>query len=109
MKIIKKAPRRRGNYAPMQSWEAQWPVPEGYAVVPEGLDTEAFYAHNGFVKITVEDGAVTAMEPDTEAWEAWKASLPEESADTAEVSTEELLLEMAVDHEARICAIELGV
>lgn len=105
--IIKRTATNAGNYPPMQSWTG--PVPEGYAKVPSDLDTGVFYAYNGFVTLTIKNDVVVAMKPNVEAWETWKASLPEETTDTPTVSTEELLLEMAVDHEARICAMELGV
>lgn len=108
MNIMQKNAGEQGGYGVIQSWSMP-EVPEGYVRVPDGLDTGVFYEYNGFVTLTVEGDAVTAMEPNVEAWEAWKATLSEETAATAEVSTEELLLEMAVDHEARICAIELGV
>lgn len=34
--------------------------------------------YNGFIKITSTDPVT--IEPDTEAWEAWKSSLPPETA-----------------------------
>lgn len=59
-------------------------------LLPLTAEQEATYLqYNGFVKLTIEDVAVhdsgndytvqkriTNMEPDTEAWEAWKASQP---------------------------------
>lgn len=45
---------------------------------------------NGFVNITVEDGVVTNVEKNVEAWEAWHSSLQPEEKDyipTAEQST----------------------
>ena len=39
----------------------------------DGEQTAIFFEYNWFV--TVEDGVVT---PNTDAWEAWKASLPPE-------------------------------
>lgn len=47
------------------------PFPGGIPLDGEQADT--FFQYNGFV--TVENGVVT---PNTEAWEAWKASLPPE-------------------------------
>lgn len=38
-----------------------------------------YLAYNGFVNLTTADDTVTAVEPNTEAWEAWKASLPPET------------------------------
>lgn len=108
MNIMQKNAGEQGGYGVIQSWSLST-VPEGYVKVPGHLDTSVFYEYNGFVTLTIEKDAVVGMEPNVEAWEAWKASLPEETTDTPTVSTEELLLEMAVDHEARICAMELGV
>lgn len=59
-------------------------------LLPLTAEQEAIYLqYNGFVKLTIEDVAVqdsgnnytvqkriTKLEPDTEAWEAWKASQP---------------------------------
>lgn len=77
MQIIKREPFANGGYPPIQSWSGVTP-PEGYASVPDTLDTAAYFAHNGFVTLTVEGNTVTAMAPNTTAWEAWKASLPPE-------------------------------
>ena len=63
-------------------------------LLPLTAEQEATYLqYNGFVKLTIEDVAVqdsgndytvqkriTKLEPDTEAWEAWKASIPPETA-----------------------------
>lgn len=108
MQIIKTTPNAAGAYPAIQSWSGT-SVPEGYAIVPDELDTSAFYAHNGFVTLEVEDGVVSKLDTNEEAWAAWQASQPEPEDVEPEISTEELLLEMATDHEARICAIELGV
>lgn len=62
-------PIQEGNFARVPAGMAQW---------PEDLDTGPFYQYNGFVKLTFLDGRVTACEPDVEAWERWKASLPPE-------------------------------
>lgn len=107
MIIMCRIPEENGGYSVMQSWSLST-VPEGYVKVPGHLDTSVFYEYNGFVTLTIEKDVVVGMEPNVAAWEAWKASLPE-TTDTPTISTEELLLEMAVDHEARICAMELGV
>lgn len=76
MNIIRLRANENGGYPPMQSWDSQWEIPEGHAAVPDELDTAVFYDHNGFVTLTVEEGVVTAMEPNTAAWEAWKAKYP---------------------------------
>ena len=38
---------------------------------------EVFFEHNGFVIVAAENGVAVTVEPNTEAWEEWKASLPE--------------------------------
>lgn len=83
MQIIKREPFANGGYPPIQSWSGVTP-PEGYASVPDTLDTAAYFAHNGFVTLTVEGNTVTAMEANTDAWEAWKATLPDPSEALAE-------------------------
>lgn len=108
MKIIKLTPAPSGAYPPLQSWDKATP-PKGYAIVPDELDTGVFYAANGFVSITVEDGVVSKLDTNEAAKTAWEAAQPEEEAGDTEISTEELLLEMTADQEARICALELGV
>ena len=53
MKIIPVAPNPSGAYPPIQDGNLST-VPEGMAVWPDTLDTADFYAHNGFVALTVE-------------------------------------------------------
>ena len=78
--IIQKQPNPSGAYPALQSWDSATP-PDGYAIVQDAVDLSTFYKYNGFVVLTIEaiDGVdtVTAYEPNVEAWEAWKASLPE--------------------------------
>jgi hypothetical protein len=83
MQIIKITANESGSRPPMQDWRRAEP-PEGYAEV--ACDAAAFYEYNGFVTLTVEDDRVTDMQPNIEAWEAWKATLPEpeHQAPTAE-------------------------
>ena len=53
MKIIPTTPNPSGAYPPIQDGNFS-AVPEGMAVWPDSLDTADFYAHNGFVTLTVE-------------------------------------------------------
>ncbi|MBC8536897.1 hypothetical protein [Feifania hominis] len=76
MKIIQIEPNKSGSRPPMQDWALR-NLPQGYSFVPNGLDTDIFYSYNGFVNLTIEGDIVTAMTPNIEAWQAWKASLPE--------------------------------
>lgn len=36
-----------------------------------------FFEYNGFVIVSKENGKAVSVEPNVEAWEAWKASLPD--------------------------------
>ena len=78
--IIQKQPNPSGAYPALQSWDSPTP-PDGYAIVQDAVDLSTFYEYNGFVMLTIEtiDGVdtVIAYAPNVEAWEAWKASLPE--------------------------------
>ena len=73
MLMIAKEPAANGSYPPLQPWAGQTP-PEGYYQIKDGLDTSVFDAHSGFVILTVIRGIVTAMDPNTEALEAWRAA-----------------------------------
>lgn len=90
MKIIAKTPGSNGAYPPLQDWTGLVP-PEGYYKISDGLDMSAFQAYNGFVTLTTARNVVMDYEPDTEAWEAWKASLPPEpepeATDTEVINT----------------------
>ena len=76
MNIIRKELNEIGACSNVQTWSKPVP-PEGCAIVPDTLDMTEFYAYNGFVTLIIEDDTVTAYTPNVEAWEAWKASLPE--------------------------------
>lgn len=93
----------------LQSWSTETP-PEGYALWPDTLDTADYFAHNGFVKLTIETvndiPTVTSYEPDLEAWENWKSSLPEpEPERDLETDRDELLLDLSY----RLALLEMGV
>lgn len=69
--------------------------------------------YNGFVNVTsheeeYEEGffrTVYTVEPNTEAWEEWKESLPPEPE--PEPTAEDVTLDMLADHEERLCMLEL--
>lgn len=100
MIYIDKIPNPSGSYsnAKMQ------PFPSCIALDDE--QAAVFFAYNGFVTVSETEGGVS-VEPNKEARDAYFASIPK-STDT-EPTTEEILLELAADHEARICMMELGV
>lgn len=103
MKIISQIRNPGGTCPGPQDWPDGLELPEGFAQVPEGMDLEPFYAHNGFVTLTVEDGVVAAMTPDLEAWEAWRASLPPEP-DPMETARADKLAELSALCAAAITA-----
>lgn len=46
---------------------------------------------NGFVNITVEDGVVTSVEKNVEAWEAWKQTLPSQPSELEQAKQNKIL------------------
>jgi hypothetical protein len=99
MRIVKIEPYDNGAHA-NQTWQNGTP-PDGYAIIPATLATPNF----PFGEIEVEsiDGVMTVT-----SWVAGVIPEPEPEPEP-EPSTEEILLEIAADHEARLCEIELGV
>lgn len=75
MNIIQINANENGGRPPMQSWHGA--PPAGYALVPDTLDTSAFYDCMGFVTLELDGSTVTAMTGNQEALDAYKASLPE--------------------------------
>ncbi len=75
MNIIQINANENGGRPPMQSWHGE--PPAGYALVPDTLDTSAFYDFMGFVTLELDGSTVTAMTGNQEALDAYKASLPE--------------------------------
>lgn len=98
---IQPTPNPSGAYPAPQSNHAP-----GLVYLPDAY-LETFFSYNGFVVLTITDNAVTAIESNTEAWEAWKAEQPEpvEPEPTPQEDTDAML----VDHEYRITLLELGV
>lgn len=75
MYIIPQSPSASGAFPPLQHWGGLTP-PAGFDVWPDELEQDTFQQYNGFVVLTVVRGVVSSYEPNTEAWEAWKATLP---------------------------------
>lgn len=75
MNIIQINANENGGRPPMQSWNGA--PPAGYAIVPDTIDTSAFYDFMGFVTLELDGDTVTAMTGNQEALDAYKASLPE--------------------------------
>ena len=105
MKVVYTEANSSGAYPPIQEGDFE-ACPEGMAEWPEELGTETFYQYNGFVTLTVEDGRITGCQPNTEAWERWKAEQPDPDLEPAEVTMEDVV-EMMVDHEVRLATLEI--
>lgn len=64
------------QYPCIQSWDESWEFFDYLAVWPPELNTEEYFAYNGFVHINVEeiDGVRTVVSytPDVNAWNEWK-------------------------------------
>ena len=70
MLYLNPKPNETGGFYPLQTTNAI-----GLVNFPdEFFDT--FQEYNGFVKLTIDGDTVTAVEPNIEVWEAWKATLP---------------------------------
>ena len=75
-------PQENGNYGQPKSLET-----ENTVFLPDELLND-YIKSNGFVNITVEDGVVTSVEKNVEAWEAWKATLPPETDPIVQAKSE---------------------
>lgn len=78
MYIIQIQADENGARPPLLTWNKATP-PHGYASCPNEF-YEIFYSTEvacGFVNIIIEDGIVTSMEVNQEAYDAYVASLPE--------------------------------
>lgn len=71
---------------------------DGWAIIPEEIVIPDTFP---FVDIEVSENVVTKISPRNMNYSSETLS--------TEQTAEEILLELAADHEARICAIELGV
>ena len=107
MKIIKKVPSEHGGYPPLQCWPNLVP-PDGYYKWPDSLDTAEFYQYNGFVTLTVVRGMVQSYQPNVEAWEAWKATLPPEPEPGGDLETRVTNLETAISDGLNLYKGDLG-
>lgn len=83
MKYIKITPNPSGAYGSPKGK----PFPDCVVLTDEQAATLLQY--NGFVILSEGDDGETVVTPNTEAWEAWKSSLPPETG--PEPSTDELL------------------
>ena len=76
-------------------------IPDGWAVIPDSMTTENFPF--GEAEVAEINGIMTVTK-----WTPVEIPEPEPEPEP-EPTTDEILLEVAADHEARLCEIELGV
>lgn len=103
MWYIDPVPNDSGAYSPPQSTPFDSAIP----LTDEQSDT--LVQHNGFVAITREpdpemEGSTVTVVPNTEAWEAWKSSLPPQPEPEP---TEAERLRADVDFLAAMAGVEL--
>lgn len=108
MRVVYIAPNPSGAYPPIQEGVFET-CPEGMAEWPEELSAETFCRYNGFVTLTVENGKVTDCQPNTEAWEQWRAEhpAPDPGQSLTEVTMEDVAVTM-LDHETRLMMLEMA-
>lgn len=102
---------------PIQNSGGSYPAPQSSpfkdAIPLTDEQAQMVVDYNGFVTVTSAEEeyvegffrTVYTVAPDTEAWEAWKASLPPEPE--PEPTAEDVTLDMLADHEERLCMLEL--
>jgi hypothetical protein len=73
MMYISPIANEAGAYSNPQSKYA-----DGLVFLPDEL-IEQYTEYNGFVILTIVENTVTSLEPNIDAWEAWKAAQPEET------------------------------
>lgn len=75
MNIIQLAATEAG-YRPSILEDWKYAIPSGYAAVAPDCDTSAMQTHCGHVDLTIEDGVVTAITGNDEAYQAYLDALP---------------------------------
>lgn len=107
MKYIRSTPNPSGAYPAPQSnpFPGCLPLADSQA--------EMLVQYNGFVTITREpdeavQGSSVTVEPNTEAWEAWKESLPPEPEPTPSVEERVTNLETAIANGLNLYEEDLG-
>lgn len=104
MYIIKTKANKYGLRPPLQTWNGDT-APSGYAICSQEF-YDVFYSTKpaGFVNIQVENGVVTAMTVNSEAYDTYVSSHPV-SAEVEPIDYDAVLL----DHDYRILCIETGI
>ena len=91
-------------------------IPSGWAVIPDDMELPGTFP---FVDIEVaevghtKESVISEGEPETytvmEVTKMTAGTVPEPEPYEPEPTTEEVLLELAADHEERLCMMELGI
>ena len=92
MKIISIEPNASGSRPPMQTWDASYPLPDGYVWCPDEYES-IFYSTNpaGFVLIEHDGERVTDMQLNQIAFEEYIAAHPPKPPKEAEPTAEDIL------------------
>lgn len=90
MYILSKTTNEYGGYGVIQTWDG--PPPEGYFQVLDTFDFDEYNEYNGFVNLAIKRNVVIGFTPNTEAWEAWKAQLPEPEPEPSSSSDADVIL-----------------
>lgn len=99
MYYIISTPNQSGAYPPPQSNPANSMIPLTYE------QAEAVIRYNGFVTIKETEHGIT-VEPNIEAWEEWKASLPKEDEEPHTYTPLELAQQTITDLDLEL--IQMG-
>lgn len=110
MKYIRATPNPSGAYPAPQSNPFKGAIP----LTDEQAETVLQY--NGFVTITSQEEPIVddftrtvyTVEPDLEAWEAWKESLPPEPEPEPSVEERVIGLETAIENGLNLYGGDLG-
>ena len=110
MKYIRATPNPSGAYPAPQS------NPFPGAIPLEDEQAETVLQYNGFVTITSQEEPIVddftrtvyTVEPDLEAWEAWKESLPPEPELEPSVEERVTSLETAIENGLNLYGGDLG-
>lgn len=106
MQIINLTANPSGAYPPIQSWDGD-ALPNGYATIPNNVDTTVFYDHCGFVSLTVKGHTVTNITGEPDALAVWQAEQTEPEG--SYIITETEIVDTLLDYEMRILSLELGM
>ncbi len=104
MYIIKQESHENGSRPPLQTWKGD-KAPKGYLLCGDEYQS-VFYSTEpaGFVNIKSENGAVTEMSVNREAYDAYVLAHPVTEAETP-IDYDTVLL----DHDYRILCLEMGI